>query len=64
MFQYGADISINQALMEELTEEQKQEFVNANPHTAERNAFKYDPSTRQVGGLARNSSSSSTYRLS
>lgn len=52
MFQYGADITINQALMDELTEEQKQEFVNANPHTAERNAFKYDPSTRQVGGLA------------
>lgn len=48
MFQYAADININQTLMDELTEEQKQEFVNANPHTAERNAFKYDPSTRQV----------------
>jgi hypothetical protein len=29
-------------------EEQKQEFVNSNPHTATRNAFKYDPATRQV----------------
>ncbi|WIA14402.1 hypothetical protein OEZ85_002929 [Tetradesmus obliquus] len=48
VFQYVADISINQALMDELTEEQKQDFVNSNPHTATRNAFKYDPATRQV----------------
>jgi DNA-directed RNA polymerase II subunit RPB3 len=47
-FQYGAEISINHHLMDELTEEQKQEFVAANPHTGERNAFAYDPSTRQV----------------
>jgi DNA-directed RNA polymerase II subunit RPB3 len=49
-YQYGADISINSALMDELTEEQKQEFVAANPHTESRNAFTYDPATRQVGG--------------
>lgn len=48
VFQYVADIEINQALMDELTEEQKQEFVNSNPHTATRNAFQYDPATRQV----------------
>lgn len=36
--------------MDELTEEQKQEFVAANPHTETRNAFRYDPTTRQVGG--------------
>lgn len=47
-YQYGADISINSALMDELTEEQKQEFVAANPHTESRNAFTYDPATRQV----------------
>lgn len=48
VFQHVADISINQALMDELTEEQKQEFVASNPHTASRNAFAYDPATRQV----------------
>jgi len=47
-FQYAAEISINQALMDELTEEQKQEFVASNPHTEARNAFQYDPATRQV----------------
>jgi len=34
--------------MEELTEEQKQEFVASNPHTALRNAFAYDPATQMV----------------
>jgi DNA-directed RNA polymerase II subunit RPB3 len=48
VFQYVADININQNLMEELTEEQKQEFVAANPHTALRNAFAYDPGTQMV----------------
>lgn len=48
VFQYAADIKINQALMDELTEEEKQDFVQANPHTAARNAFKYDPATRTV----------------
>eukprot|EP00878_Enallax_costatus_P012481 GHUV01013034.1.p1 GENE.GHUV01013034.1~~GHUV01013034.1.p1 ORF type:complete len:258 (+),score=49.37 GHUV01013034.1:227-1000(+) len=48
VFQYAADIQINQALMDELTEEQKQEFVLSNPHTGSRNAFAYDPATRTV----------------
>lgn len=48
VYQYAADITINQSLMDELTEEQKQEFVAANPHTETRNAFRYDPTTRQV----------------
>lgn len=48
VFQYAADIQINQALMDELTEEQKQEFVLSNPHTSSRNAFTYDPATRTV----------------
>ncbi|KAI8466343.1 MAG: DNA-directed RNA polymerase [Monoraphidium minutum] len=47
-FQYMPDIKINQALVDELTEEQKQELVASNPHTDERNAFKYDPITRQI----------------
>lgn len=48
VFQYAADIQINHALMDELTEEQKQEFVLSNPHTGSRNAFSYDPATRMV----------------
>jgi hypothetical protein len=45
-----ADITINQTLMDELTEEEKQEFVASNPHTSQRNVFTYDPATRKVGG--------------
>jgi hypothetical protein len=45
----AADITINQTLMDELTEEEKQEFVASNPHTSERNVFAYDPATRKVG---------------
>jgi DNA-directed RNA polymerase II subunit RPB3 len=52
-YQYGAEISINHHLMDELTEEQKQEFVAANPHTEHRNAFRYDPTTRQVSNWLR-----------
>lgn len=48
VFQYVAEISINAALMDELTEEQKQEFAASNPHTAARNVFRYDPATRQA----------------
>ncbi len=42
------DIHINQSLMDELSDEQKQEWVNSNPHTQNRNAFRYNPITRQV----------------
>jgi hypothetical protein len=55
-FQYVADLSLSLILLFVLlfvllllpAEEQKQEFVNSNPHTTTRNAFKYDPATRQV----------------
>jgi hypothetical protein len=40
----------SQNLVDELTEEQKRELVAANPHTEDRNAFKYDPVSRKVGG--------------
>lgn len=48
VFQYVPEIHINQSLMEDLTDEQKEEFVNSNPHTENRNAFGYDQTTRQV----------------
>jgi DNA-directed RNA polymerase alpha subunit len=53
VFQYAADIRLNQALMGELTEAQKQEFVASNPHVVSdasvmRNAFSYDPLTQQA----------------
>ena len=34
--------------MAELPEEQKLELVASNPHTPNRNAFRYDPATRSV----------------
>lgn len=48
VFQYAADIKLNQTLMDELDEAQRQEFVASNPHTTARNAFSYDPTTHRV----------------
>lgn len=37
-----------QALVEELTEQQRRELADSNPHTNDRNAFRYDPLSRRV----------------